>query len=131
MLKKGADAYTDLFEKQFSRSKEESIKTKEEKPEEKAAPESNTPESETPKEVSKPKKTTPAKKPQENKKRKPGRPKNSEYGKGVRTPYSITMPRDTHDKIMEEAAKVRMSFAEFLEMAALDYMERMEKGKKN
>ena len=52
-----------------------------------------------------------------------GRPTNEEKGIKSRKQYTLTLKEDTYKMILEEAAKEELSFAKYMERAALEYIE--------
>lgn len=51
-----------------------------------------------------------------------GRPTNEEKGIKSRKQYTLTLKEDTYKLILEEARKEDLSFAKFMERAALEYI---------
>jgi len=51
-----------------------------------------------------------------------GRPTNEEKGIKSRKQYTLTLKEDTYRMILEEAGKEEISFAKFMERAALEYI---------
>lgn len=81
----------------------------------------DTPKAEEPKKVS-------SKKPKEEPKPKNlgGRPTNKEKGIKSRKQYTLTLKEDTYKLILEKAGEEDLSFAKFMERAALEYIENNE-----
>lgn len=52
-----------------------------------------------------------------------GRPTNEEKGIKSRKQYTLTLKEDTYKLILEEAGKEELSFAKFMERAALEYID--------
>ena len=52
-----------------------------------------------------------------------GRPTNEEKGIRSRKQYTLTLKEDTYKMILNEAAKEELSFAKYMERAALEYIE--------
>lgn len=59
----------------------------------------------------------------EKKERRGGRPTNKEKGLDTRKQYSLTLKESTYSQILEEAEKDEITFARFMERAALFYIE--------
>lgn len=59
----------------------------------------------------------------EQEKKKPGRPTNEEKGIKSRKQYTLTLKIDTYKMILDEARKEEISFAKFMERAALEYIK--------
>lgn len=57
------------------------------------------------------------------KKNQGGRPTNEEKGIKSRKQYTLTLKEDTYKMIFEEAAKEELSFAKYMERAALEYID--------
>lgn len=55
-----------------------------------------------------------------------GRPTNKEKGIKSRKQYTLTLKEDTYKLILEKAGKEDLSFAKFMERAALEYIENHE-----
>ena len=51
-----------------------------------------------------------------------GRPTNKEKGIQSRKQYTLTLKEDTYNMILDEARKEELSFAKFMERAALEYI---------
>lgn len=81
----------------------------------------------TPPKADEPKKVS-SKKQKENPKPKNlgGRPTNKEKGIKSRKQYTLTLKEDTYKLILEKAREEDLSFAKFMERAALDYIENHE-----
>ena len=60
---------------------------------------------------------------QKPKKQKPGRPSFKEKGLKKRKQYTLTLLEDTYNQIMENATIEGVSFAKYIEKAAVEYME--------
>ena len=52
-----------------------------------------------------------------------GRPTNAERGIQSRKQYTLTLKEDTYQLILEKAREEDMSFAKFMERAALEYIK--------
>lgn len=73
--------------------------------------------------TSTPKKSAAASTPKKKEKKNPGgRPTNKEKGILSRKQYTLTLKEDTYRMILEEAGKEELSFAKFMERAALEYI---------
>lgn len=59
----------------------------------------------------------------QNGKYKGGRPKNKEKGIATRKQYTLTLKEDTYKTILEKANNEGLSFAKFMERAALEYID--------
>ena len=57
------------------------------------------------------------------KKNQGGRPTNEEKGIKSRKQYTLTLKENTYKLILEEARKEEISFAKFMERAALEYID--------
>jgi len=57
------------------------------------------------------------------KKNQGGRPTNEAKGIKSRKQYTLTLKEDTYQMILSEAGKEEISFAKFMERAALEYIE--------
>lgn len=81
----------------------------------------------TPPKADEPKKVS-SKKQKENPKPKNlgGRPTNKEKGIKSRKQYTLTLKEDTYKLILEKAREEDLSFAKFMERAALEYIENHE-----
>ena len=81
----------------------------------------------TPPKTDEPKKVS-SKKQKENPKPKNlgGRPTNKEKGIKSRKQYTLTLKEDTYKLILEKAREEDLSFAKFMERAALEYIENHE-----
>ena len=55
-----------------------------------------------------------------------GRPTNKEKGIKSRKQYTLTLKEDTYKLILEKAGEEDLSFAKFMERAALEYIENHE-----
>ena len=55
-----------------------------------------------------------------------GRPTNKEKGIKSRKQYTLTLKEDTYKLILEKAREEDLSFAKFMERAALEYIENHE-----
>lgn len=55
-----------------------------------------------------------------------GRPTNKEKGIKCRKQYTLTLKEDTYKLILEKAREEDLSFAKFMERAALEYIENHE-----
>ncbi len=58
------------------------------------------------------------------KKNSGGRPTNKEKGIKSRKQYTLTLKEDTYNLILAKAREDELSFAKFMERAALDYIDR-------
>lgn len=71
-----------------------------------------------------PKEDTELKKEKPAKKKNPGgRPKNAELGLACRKQYTLTLEENTYKTFLEMARAEKLSFAKFMEKAALEYIE--------
>ena len=81
----------------------------------------------TPPKADEPKKVSSKKQKEEPKpKNLGGRPTNKEKGIKSRKQYTLTLKEDTYKLILEKAREEDLSFAKFMERAALEYIENHE-----
>lgn len=81
----------------------------------------------TPPKAEEPKKVSSKKQKEEPKpKNLGGRPTNKEKGIKSRKQYTLTLKEDTYKLILEKAGEEDLSFAKFMERAALEYIENHE-----
>lgn len=111
-------AANDMEQTTKAQAKPAEVKTEVVKP---AEPAIDTPKAEETKKVS-------SKKQKEDPKPKNlgGRPTNKEKGIKSRKQYTLTLKEDTYKLILEKAGEEDLSFAKFMERAALEYIENHE-----
>ena len=109
-------AANDMVQTTKAQAKPAEVKTEAVKPAEPAI--DTPPKAEEPKKVS-------SKKQKEDPKPKNlgGRPTNKEKGIKSRKQYTLTLKEDTYKLILEKAGEEDLSFAKFMERAALEYIE--------
>ena len=109
-------AASDMEQTTKAQAKSAEVKTEAVKPEESAI--DTPPKAEDTKKVS-------TKKPKEDSKPKNlgGRPTNKEKGIKSRKQYTLTLKEDTYKLILEKAGEEDLSFAKFMERAALEYIK--------
>ena len=112
-------AANDMEQTTKAQVKPAEVKTEVIKPAEPAV--DTSPKADEPKKIS-------SKKPKENPKPKNlgGRPTNKEKGIKSRKQYTLTLKEDTYKLILEKAGEEDLSFAKFMERAALEYIENHE-----
>ena len=112
-------AANDMEQTTKAQAKPAEVKTEVVKPAEPAV--------DTPPKAEEPKKVSSKKQKEEPKpKNLGGRPTNKEKGIKSRKRYTLTLKEDTYKLILEKAREEDLSFAKFMERAALEYIESHE-----